>query len=460
MKAAVLVRTGNANHAFEVREVEKPKLDAFDVLIKVEAFGLNFADVMARNGMYAAAPKIPSILGYDVVGEVVEVAGDEGKHLLGKRVVAMTRFGGYAEYAKTDYRACAIISQEMHAAAATALATQYCTAYYAAFECVSLFKGDRVLLHAAAGGVGTAISQLAKIKGCEVFGLTSSDSKFEYLKKQGVDFPINHTKEDYVSQVFDLTKGQRIDVAFNSVGGSTFKKDAKLLEFGGKQVIYGAAEMAGTKGTIFSKLNLVRKFGFYTPISLMIKSQGVIGINMLQIADHKKLVIKRCLEEVVKLTEYRVVKNDLSTEKGLLNFITKHFGGTKGSGKTVLKQFQEEEMVAIEKLYIHPEDVDGVGDTISLEDTRGMVDSLNKAIEAGTLQHGLFHKHKTDSFSVVKAWVAETDCIIGETEIREGQPLIKVQFHNETAWELRKSGEIAGISIGAKATEIEELTDD
>jgi len=165
-------------------------------------------------------------------------------------------------------------------------------------------------------------------------------------------------------------------------------------------------------------------------------------------------------EEVVKLTEYRVVKNDLSTEKGLLNFITKHFGGTKGSGKTVLKQFQEEEMVAIEKLYIHPEDVDGVGDTISLEDTRGMVDSLNKAIEAGTLQHGLFHKHKIDSFSVVKAWVAETDCIIGETEIREGQPLIKVQFHNETAWELRKSGEIAGISIGAKATEIEELTDD
>jgi hypothetical protein len=166
-------------------------------------------------------------------------------------------------------------------------------------------------------------------------------------------------------------------------------------------------------------------------------------------------------EEVVRLTEYRVVEeeNDLTTEKGLLNFFNKHFGGTNDSGKTVIKQFKEEEMIAIEKLYIHPDDVDGVGDTISLEDTVAMVNSLNKAIKSETLQHGLFHKHKTDAFSVVKAWVAEEDCTIGETDIREGQPLIEVKFHNETAWELRKSGELAGISIGAKATEIEELTD-
>ena len=94
MKVAALIRNGNANQAFEIRESEKPKLDALDVLIKVEAFGLNFADVMARKGMYAAAPPIPAILGYDVVGEVVESSCAEGMHLIGKRVVAMTRFGG------------------------------------------------------------------------------------------------------------------------------------------------------------------------------------------------------------------------------------------------------------------------------------------------------------------------------------------------------------------------------
>lgn len=163
-------------------------------------------------------------------------------------------------------------------------------------------------------------------------------------------------------------------------------------------------------------------------------------------------------EEVVRTTEYKVV-DDLSTEKGLLSFLKKNFGGTNNE-KAVIKQFQDEEMIAIEKLYIHPEDVDGVGDTISLEDTIGMVNSLNKAIESGTLQSGLFHGHKTEAFSVMKAWVAEVDCTIGETEIREGQPLIKVQFHNDKAWELRKAGTLTGISIGARATEIEELEDE
>ena len=339
MKVAALIRNGNANRAFEIREEEKPVLDIFDVLIKVEAFGLNFADVMARKGMYAAAPPIPSVLGYDVVGEVIESNCEEGKNLVGKRVVAMTRFGGYAEFAKTDYRACAVISDKMNAAEATALATQYCTAYYAAYECTSLFEGDRVLIHAAAGGVGTAITQLVKLKGCEVYGLTSSDAKLGYLRNQGIDFPINHTKEDYVTQVFKHSKGQKIDVAFNSVGGSTFKKDSQLLDKGGKQVIYGAAELADSRGNIFSKLNLVRKFGLFTPISLLSKSQGIIGINMLEIADHKKMVLKRCLEEVVKLTEVGKLKPQVGGEFPVDKLAEAHefLEGRKSTGKIVVK---------------------------------------------------------------------------------------------------------------------------
>ena len=339
MKVAALIRNGNANQAFEIRESEKPKLDTFDVLIKVEVFGLNFADVMARKGMYAAAPPIPAILGYDVVGEVVESSCAEGMHLIGKRVVAMTRFGGYAEFAKTDYRACAVISDQMNAAAATALATQYCTAYYAAYECTSLFEGDRVLIHAAAGGVGTAITQLAKLKGCKVYGLTSSDVKMDYLKNQGVDYPINHIHEDYVLQVYKHSNGQKIDVAFNSVGGSTFKKDTQLLDKGGKQVIYGAAELADSRGNIFSKLNLFRKFGFFTPISLLSKSQGIIGINMLEIADHKKMVLKRCLEEVVNLTESGKLKPQVGGEFQIDEIAEAHafLEGRKSTGKIVVK---------------------------------------------------------------------------------------------------------------------------
>ena len=217
MKGATLVRKGDALKAFEIREHKEPVLREIDVLIEVEAFGLNFADVMARNGLYKAAPPMPSLLGYDVVGKVVKSGSDQGSYLIGKRVVAMTRFGGYAELAATDHRACAVIPEDMDPAKAAALATQYCTAYHAAYECVSLFEGDKVLIHAAAGGVGTALTQLAKLKGCEVFGITSSDKKVDYLKSNGVDHPIVLSKGDYVDQIRAIA-GNDIMVAFNSVG--------------------------------------------------------------------------------------------------------------------------------------------------------------------------------------------------------------------------------------------------
>lgn len=303
MRAAVLVKQGNAKEAFEIREIDNPKLGELDVLIQAEGFGLNFADVMARNGLYKDAPPMPSVLGYDMVGKVVETNSPESAHLLGKRVVAMTRFGGYAEFAKTDYRACAVISDSMDMTKAAALATQYCTAYYAAYECTNLYEGDHVLIHAAAGGVGTALTQLAKNKGCTVYGTTSSDAKFEYLKNNGVDNPINYLKTDYQKELLKISQGQKLDVAFNSVGGSTFKKDWQLLEKGGTSIIYGAAERSGKKGGKLATLGLAWNFGIFSPIQLLMNSKGIIGVNMLRIADYKPLIIKRCLEEVVRLTE-------------------------------------------------------------------------------------------------------------------------------------------------------------
>jgi NADPH:quinone reductase-like Zn-dependent oxidoreductase len=312
MKAVVLVQLGNPHTAFEIREVSNPQLTTLDVLIQVEAFGLNFADVMARNGLYRDAPPLPSVLGYDVVGRVIESGGYEGKHLIGKRVVAMTRFGGYAELAKTDYRACAEIPEEWSATMATALATQYCTAYYAAFECANLHKGDHILIHAAGGGVGTALTQMAKSAGCIVFGTTSSDTKFDYLKQQGVDHPINYITKDYEKEIEQLIGQQKIDIAFNSVGGSTFKKDLRLLNKGGKSVVYGAAERSGKKGGIFATLQLAWNFGIQSPIPLLVNSQGIIGVNMLRIADYKQNLLQHCLTQVVRMTK----NEELSPQEG------------------------------------------------------------------------------------------------------------------------------------------------
>ena len=167
MKAIYIVKHGSADDAFEVRETPKPVPKPGEVLVKVEAFGLNFADVMARKGMYKDAPPIPSVIGYDVCGTIESVGSNVTDVTEGERVTAMTRFGGYAEYAITDARAVTRIPDSVNAAEATALTTQYCTAYFCAAEMVNLFAGDKVVIHSAAGGVGAGLVQYAKYKGCE-----------------------------------------------------------------------------------------------------------------------------------------------------------------------------------------------------------------------------------------------------------------------------------------------------
>lgn len=300
MKAVVLVKNGKAENAFEIKEMPKPSIETGEVLIKVEGFGLNYADVMARNGLYREAPPLPSIIGYEVVGKIEEA---EDKTIIGKRVVGFTRFGGYAEYAKTKTNAVTEIPEDMNLGVACALATQYVTAYHAAYEMVNLYEGDKIMVHAAAGGVGIAITQLAKLKGCEVFGTSSKKEKLEFIKGNGVDFPINYKTIDYEQEINKIIGVERLDVAFNSIGGSTFKKDRRLVGAAGRQVLYGGAERSGKKWGIFSTLNFVRKMGRVIPIGLMMRSKGIVGVNMLKVADFKPHIIERCMTAVVDLAK-------------------------------------------------------------------------------------------------------------------------------------------------------------
>lgn len=314
MKAAFLIKNGNADDAFEIRETNDPVITASQLLIKVEAFGLNFADVMARLGLYPDAPEMPCVLGYEVVGEVIEVGKDVDSSYLGKRVVAMTRFGGYAELAVADHRAIALVDKGLESAKAVALATQYITAWYAACEQMTLRKGQRVLIHAAAGGVGTALTQIAKWRGCEIFGNAGSEEKIEYLKKQGVDHPINYRKLDYETVVRErLGPDKRLDATFNPIAGSTFKKDMRLLGHGGRLALFGASDRVG--GSKFWKtLKMVWQMGIIMPISLVGSSKSVLGINMLRIADTNPEMIGLCLSQVVKLQKEGVLNPTVGGE--------------------------------------------------------------------------------------------------------------------------------------------------
>jgi NADPH:quinone reductase-like Zn-dependent oxidoreductase len=299
MKAVVLVKTGTSG-SFEIREVATPVAKPGEVLIKVEAFGLNFADVMARKGMYQDAPPLPSILGYDVAGTVDAVGTGVTNVKPGDKVTAMTRFGGYAEYAITDARAIAIIPASMDSATATALTTQYCTAYFAAAEMVNLHKGDKVLIQSGAGGVGTALIQFARYKGCEIFSTAGSEIKLNYLRAQGVQHPINYTTQDFETAIKDATGGKGVDVIFDAVGGKYVKKGFRSLASGGRLLCYGAADMSDKN--IFGKIKAGLDFGIYHPAMFMMNAKSMLGVNMLRIADNKPEVLQRCLGEVVRLT--------------------------------------------------------------------------------------------------------------------------------------------------------------
>ena len=226
---------------------------------------------------------------------------------MGDKVVAFTRFGGYAEYVKTVQEACVEIG-EADPAEACALATQYVTAYYMAWDTANLHSGDKVMIHAGAGGVGTALIQLCKLKGCEVFSNAGSDFKLDYMREQGADHVMNYRKNDYAEEIPKLLSGEKLQATFNPIAGSTFKKDMQLLGAGGKLFLFGASERSGKKWGILSTLNFLRKMGILLPIKLLMTSKSIIGVNMLNIADARPEVLERCLHGVVQLLKDGKIK--------------------------------------------------------------------------------------------------------------------------------------------------------
>ncbi|GAB4221674.1 MAG: medium chain dehydrogenase/reductase family protein [Salibacteraceae bacterium] len=308
MKALILKTEGPADQAFELNEIPDPTPGPNQVLISVSHSGLNFADVMARKGLYNDRPELPCVLGYEVVGYVEQCGEAVSRLKQGDRVLAFTHFGGYASKAIAEERAIVKIGDEVDGAEATALATQYCTAWFAACMMVNLQPNDRVLIHAAAGGVGTALVQIAKWKGCEVIGTAGSEQKMEYLKSMGVDHPVNYRQEDFVKAVNKLLNGDRVDVVFDPIGGKSFRKSFSLCGSGGRIVSFGASEWSSSKGNFLDKIKLALGFGVYHPIALLMKSKSIIGLNMLRIAENRPAYLERCMSEVVRHYQSGVLK--------------------------------------------------------------------------------------------------------------------------------------------------------
>ena len=336
MKAIFLTSYGDASRAFEIRETDQPKPKLDQVLIEVECFGLNYAEVMARRGLYPEAPKPPFIPGYDCVGKIVEVGPDGNQGLIGKRVMALVKFGSYAEYCVAENNMISELPENMSSSEGTALGVQYLTAYFMAKIQVNLFIGEKVLIRAASGGVGTALAQICRNEGLEIHSLTGSDQKKKALLERGDHVVYNYNDSS------DLEKfnsdGTRFDCIFNPVAGKTFKTDLKKLNNGGKLVLFGASSRNEAKKGFFHDLKLLWQMGLMFPIFLLGKSTSVHGVNILRIAEGKPALIHQCLKDLSRLYSNGVIKPVIDSEHKAIDVAIAHekLESGKSQGKIVL----------------------------------------------------------------------------------------------------------------------------
>jgi NADPH:quinone reductase-like Zn-dependent oxidoreductase len=274
MRAVVITKHGGPG-VLEVQEKPDPQLAPGQVRIDVAAAGINFADVMARMGLYPDAPKTPCIVGYEVAGTILEL-GDGVEGLTpGQRVFAGTRFGGYASQVVVPAGDVVALPEGLSFEQGAAIPVNYATAWAGLIGFGVLQPGERVLVHSAGGGVGIAATQIAKRAGAEVYG-TASPGKHERILELGVDHALDYTREGWERGL------PQFDVILDAVGGKSFRTGYDLLRPGGRLVAFGAsAIVSGQRRNLITALRTVIRMPRFNMIKQMSESKAVIGLNML-----------------------------------------------------------------------------------------------------------------------------------------------------------------------------------
>ena len=259
MKAAQVTEYGD-REVLEVNDVETPEPGSGEVRIEVKAAGINFADIMQRRGHYQGGPEPPYIPGLEVAG-VVDAVGDGVGREVGDEVVCMVDgVGGYSEYATANAMGLFDIPEGLSFEEAAGFPVQYLTAQNCLHEWGGLEEGESVLIHAAAGGVGTAAVQIAREAGAEIFGTASTAEKLEKAASLGADHTINYEEEDFVEVVREKTD-YGVDLVLDGVGGETTERSLDALKEFGRMVVFGAASgrpgKPGTDDILFANQKII-----------------------------------------------------------------------------------------------------------------------------------------------------------------------------------------------------------
>lgn len=284
---AMVVRRYGSPEVFESRQVPDLPPKPGDVLIRVKTIGVNFADLLQRMGLYPGTPKPPFVPGIEIAGIVERSAaadktsasgGDTVRQ--GDAVVALTQFNAYAEWVSVPANRVFRIPSGIHFDEAAAIPVNYLTAYHSILTMGNLQTGDRILIHGAAGGVGIAAVQLARARGLVIFG-TAGSAKQEFLRKMGVDHPIDYQKSDF-TQVIKKFAPDGIEMVMDPIGGKSYSQSFSCLGPTGRLVVYGfsaAASSSGKRNWLRSLKTLIQTPWFH-PLKLMGKNVAVMGVNI------------------------------------------------------------------------------------------------------------------------------------------------------------------------------------
>ncbi len=298
MRAVVITKHGGPG-VLQVQERPDPELKAGEVRIDVAAAGINFADIMARLGFYPDAPKTPCVVGYEVAGTILELGegASTPAHPLshGQRVIAGTEFGGYASQVVVPADGVVALPDGLTFEQGAAIPVNYGTAWMGLVGFGSLRPGERVLIHAAAGGVGIAATQLAKRQGAEVYG-TSSPGKHARISELGVDHPLDYTTAGWERGL------PPFDLIMDAIGGKSLRRSYDLLGPGGRLIAFGASALvSGERRNPVSALRTVLRMPRFNLIKQMSASKAVIGLNMYTLSqdERRRAQVSAALREML-----------------------------------------------------------------------------------------------------------------------------------------------------------------
>ena len=252
-----------------------------EVQVEVRAAGINFADILARQGLYPDAPPLPCVVGYEFAGTVREVGDGADEALVGQDVFGLTRFGGYSSGLNVPAQQVFAMPQRLTHAEAASIPVAYATAWQLLVVQGGLRAGDTVLIHNAGSGVGLAALDVARHLGARTIG-TASAGKHDFLSSRGLDEAVDYRTGDWVREVRDLTEGRGVELVIDPMGGESFRRSRRVLRPTGRLGMYGISAASSNQG-VLGKLRLAKtalSMPVLHPVPLMNDNQGVFGVNL------------------------------------------------------------------------------------------------------------------------------------------------------------------------------------